>query len=211
MNWRGKRNKNEKGDDMLMDKKFKYVSLFSGIGGFEQALNKLGGTCVMASEIDKFAEQAYQAIYGHATVGDITKVKAEDVPDHDLLVGGFPCQSFSLAGKRKGFEDTRGTMFFEIARIVSVKKPKILLLENVKGLVNHGKGRTLDTMIEILNEIGYVVDFNVLNSKFFGVPQNRERVFIVAIRKDLIESEPFSEESMAGNTIVPKRKRQINE
>ena len=190
---------------------FTYVSLFSGIGGFEQALNKLGGTCVMASEIDKFAEQAYQALYGHATVGDITEVKAEDVPDHDLLVGGFPCQSFSVAGKRKGFEDTRGTMFFEIARIASVKKPKILLLENVKGLVNHGKGRTLDTMIEILNEIGYVVDFNVLNSKYFGVPQNRERVFIVAVREDLIESEPFSEESMKGNTIVPKRKRQINE
>src|SRR5690625_3834218 len=187
---------------------FTYVSLFSGIGGFEQALNKLGGTCVFASEIDKFAAQAYETLYGHMPEGDITQIDAKDVPDHDLLVGGFPCQSFSVAGKRKGFEDTRGTLFFEIARIAKEKRPKALLLENVKGLVNHDKGRTLDVMIETLNEIGYVVDFEILNSKYFGVPQNRERIFIVAIREDLIEQEPWI---IDGNTIVPKGKRRISE
>src|SRR5690625_2369645 len=190
---------------------FTYVSLFSGIGGFEQALNKLGGTCVFASEIDKFAAQAYETLYGHMPEGDITQIDAKDVPDHDLLVGGFPCQSFSVAGKRKGFEDTRGTLFFEIARIAKEKRPKALLLENVKGLVNHDKRRKLDVMIETLNEIGDVVDFDVLNSKYFGVPQNRERIFIVAIREDLIKAEPFSEEATTGQTIVPKGKRRIGE
>lgn len=201
------------------DKPFTYASLFSGVGGFEQALNKLGGTCVFASEFDKFATQAYTALYGGEHLhGDVTKIDEKDVPDHDLLVGGFPCQSFSLAGKRKGFDDTRGTLFFDIARIAAEKKPKALLLENVKGLVNHDKGRTLDLMIETLNDIGYIVDFNVLNSKYFGVPQNRERIFIVAIRKDLftnaggdIEAEPFSDESTTGQTIVPKGKRRIGE
>src|SRR5699024_4978799 len=121
------------------------------------------------------------------------------------------CQAFSVAGLRKGFEDTRGTLFFDIARIVSEKKPKALLLENVKGLINHDKGNTLDTMIMTLNDIGYVIDFEILNSKYFGVPQNRERIFIVAIREDLIEAEPFSEEATIGQTIVPKGKRRIGE
>lgn len=190
---------------------FTYASLFSGIGGFEQALNKLGGICVFASENDKFAARAYEVLYGFKPAGDITKIDAKDIPDHDLLTAGFPCQAFSVAGKRKGFEDTRGTLFFEIARIAKEKRPKALLLENVKGLVNHDKGRTLDIMISILNEIGYVIDFEVLNSKYFGVPQNRERIFIVAIREDLIEAEPFNEYSLKGNTIVRKKKRQINE
>src|SRR5690625_1043525 len=190
---------------------FTYVSLFSGIGGFEQALNKFGGTCVFASEIDKFAAQAYETLYGEKPAGDITKIDAKDIPDHDLLVGGFPCQSFSVAGKREGFEDTRGTLFFDIARIAEEKQPKALLLENVKGLVNHDKGNTLDTMVRTLNDIGYIVDFDVLNSKYFGVPQNRERIFIVAIREDLIEAEPFSEEATTGQTIVPKGKRRIGE
>src|SRR5690625_2883907 len=190
---------------------FTYASLFSGIGGFEQALNKFGGECVFASEIDKFAAQAYETLYGHKPAGDITKIDAKDIPDHDLLVGGFPCQAFSVAGRRKGFEDTRGTLFFDIARIAAEKKPKALLLENVKGLVNHDKGNTLDTMIQTLNDIGYVIDFEVLNSKYFGVPQNRERIFIVAVREDLIEAVPFSEEATKGNTIVPKGKRRIGE
>ena len=186
----------QKGSDSMSEIKyekvsFKYVSLFSGIGGFEQALNKLGGTCVMASEIDKFANQSYEALYGHQTVGDITKVAAEDVPDHDILVGGFPCQAFSVAGKRLGFEEARGTLFFEIARLAATKQPKMMLLENVKGLVGHDKGKTLDTIVQTLNDIGYTVDFDVLNSKYFGVPQNRERIFIVAVRDDLIESTPW--------------------
>src|SRR5690625_5193157 len=190
---------------------FTYASLFSGLGGFEQALNQSGGECVFSSEIATFAAQAYEALYSDKPAGDITKIDAKDIPDHDLLVGGFPCQAFSLAGKRKGFEDTRGTLFFDIARIAAEKKPKALLLENVKGLVNHDRGNTLDVMIETLNDIGYVVDFDVLNSKYFGVPQNRERIFIVAIRKDLIEAEPFSEEATKGHTVVPRGKRRISE
>ncbi|MGG0757543.1 DNA (cytosine-5-)-methyltransferase [Brevibacillus laterosporus] len=161
---------------------FTYASLFSGIGGFETALNELGGTCVFASEIDKHANKAYGIIYGESTAGDITQVAVESVPDHDLLVGGFPCQAFSVAGKQLGFDDTRGTLFFEIARIACAKRPRMLLLENVKGLVSHDKGRTLDTIIWTLHDIGYAVDFRVLNSKYFGVPQNRERIFIVAVR-----------------------------
>jgi DNA (cytosine-5)-methyltransferase 1 len=188
---------------------FNYVSLFSGIGGFEQALNKLGGTCVMASEIDKYANQAYEILYGHPTVGDVTKVAAEDVPDHDLLVGGFPCQAFSVAGKRLGFEEARGTLFFEIARIAKVKQPKAMLLENVKGLVGHDGGKTLDTIIQTLAEIGYTVDFEVMNSKYFGVPQNRERIFIVAVRNDLIEPSEWNVGKRSD--VVAKGKRRIKE
>lgn len=188
---------------------FRYVSLFSGIGGFEQALNKLGGTCVMASEIDKYANQAYQAIYGHPTAGDVTKVDIDNIPEHDLLVGGFPCQAFSVAGKRLGFEDTRGTLFFEMARIAKAKQPKVIIAENVKGLVGHDKGRTLDVIVQTLNEIGYRVDFEILNSKYFGVPQNRERIFIIAVREDLVENEPWA--GTVGSTIVPKGKRRISE
>ncbi|HHT7127807.1 DNA (cytosine-5-)-methyltransferase [Bacillus cereus] len=184
---------------------FKFVSLFSGVGGFEQVMNKLGGKCVMSSEIDKFANQAYEVLYGHKTVGDVTKVAAGDVPNHDVLVGGFPCQAFSVAGKRLGFDDTRGTLFFEVARIAKEKQPKLLFLENVKGLISHDKGKTLDTIIKTLNDIGYTVDFNVLNSKYFGVPQNRERIFIVGILNG--ETEPWKIE---GNNVVTKGKRRIS-
>jgi len=188
--------------------KFTFIDLFAGVGGFRQALDSLGGECVFSSEIDKFAAQAYETLYGEKPAGDITQIDAKDIPNHDLLVGGFPCQAFSVAGKRKGFEDTRGTLFFEIAIIAKEKRPKALLLENVKGLVNHDKGRTLDVMIETLNEIGYIVDFEILNSKYFGVPQNRERIFIIAVREGLIEQSPWIIE---GNTIVPKGKRRISE
>lgn len=187
---------------------FNYVSLFSGIGGFEEALNARGGRCVMASEIDKHARESYKAIYGGYPAGDVTKIKAEDVPDHDLLVGGFPCQAFSVAGKRRGFDDARGTLFFEAVRIARAKRPAVLLLENVKGLLSHDKGRTLDVMTHTLNEIGYTLDFNVLNSKYFGVPQNRERIFIVAIRDDLA---PGNLWRVRGNVpVVTKAKIKMN-
>lgn len=140
--------------------------------------------------------------------GDVTEVDAKDVPNHDLIVGGFPCQSFSVAGNRGGFEDARGTLFFEVARIASEKQPKVLLLENVKGLVGHDKGKTLDMIIKTLNDIGYRVDFEVLNSKYFGVPQNRERIFVLAIREDLIINEPWT--NIKGTTVVPKGKRRIS-
>ena len=188
-------------------KSFKFIDLFCGIGGFHLAMSAVGGECVFASEIDKFAKQAYTTLHGLEPHGDITKIDAKDIPDHDLIAAGFPCQSFSVAGKRGGFEDARGTLFFEVARIASEKQPKVLLLENVKGLVGHDKGKTLDTIVKTLNEIGYRVDFEVLNSKYFGVPQNRERIFIVAIREDLVANEPWKIE---GNTVVPKGKRRIS-
>src|SRR5690606_7949678 len=117
-----------------------------------------------ASEIDKYANLAYKTIYGFETSGDVTKIDSKDIPNHDLLVAGFPCQAFSVAGKGAGFEDTRGTLFFEIARILKVKRPKYFLLENVKGLLSHGKGRTFEIMIKVLDDLGYTIDFTILNS-----------------------------------------------
>lgn len=161
----------------------KYLSLFSGVGGFELGISKATNNeweCVGFSEIDKHSIKTYKARFpDHRELGDITKINAAELPDFDMLCGGFPCQSFSIAGKRRGFEDTRGTMFFEIARILEVKKPRLVLLENVKGLLNHDKGQTFRVILETLAELGYDVQWMVLNSKFFGVPQNRERVFII--------------------------------
>ncbi|CAM2952848.1 DNA (cytosine-5-)-methyltransferase [Paenibacillus sediminis] len=183
---------------------FKYIELFAGIGGFRSALDALGGDCVFASEIDKYATQAYKTLYNgaHELHGDITKIDAHDVPDHDVLVGGFPCQAFSVAGQRKGFEEARGTLFFEIARIAKTKQPRLMLLENVKGLLSHDGGKTFDTMCAVLNDIGYAVDFRVLNSKHFGVPQNRERIFIVADR-----DAEHAEWDVTGNDVGAKAKR----
>jgi len=156
----------------------KYLSLFSGIGGFELGIGKRA-ECIGFSEIDKYAIQIYKKHFNHKNYGDITKIIAKELPDFDLIVGGFPCQSFSIAGKRLGFKDTRGTLFFDIARIIKEKRPKYLLLENVKGLLSHDNGRTFRTILSTLNELGYDIQWQVLNSKNFGVPQNRERVFIV--------------------------------
>jgi len=165
--------KNEK------DKKFKYFSMFTGIGGFELGIGEKG-RCIGCSEIDKDATRLLSERFPSIkNWGDCTKIRPEDLPDFDMLCGGFPCQAFSIAGKRRGFEDTRGTMFFEVARILEVKRPKIVLLENVKGLLNHNKGETFSVILEALDELGYETQWMVLNSKFFGVPQSRERVFIV--------------------------------
>ena len=157
----------------------KYISLFAGIGGFDLALDRLGYECVWANEWNKYAGQIYKKQFGELDQRDITTVKTSEIPDHDLLVGGFPCQAFSIAGKRRGFDDTRGTLFFEIARILKDKQPKYFILENVKGLLSHNKGDTFRTIIVKLTELGYDLQWQVLNSKNFGVPQNRERVFIV--------------------------------
>ena len=136
--------------------------------------------CVGFSEVNKYAIQVYeQQFKGHKNYGDATAINAAELPDFDLLVGGFPCQAFSIAGKRKGFDEARGTLFFDIARILAVKRPRCVLLENVKGLLSHDNGKTFSTIIGILTDIGYHVQWQVLNSKDFGVPQNRERVFIV--------------------------------
>lgn len=185
---------------------FKYIELFAGIGGFRSALDSLGGKCVFASEIDSFATQSYKALYDGAPElhGDITKIDARDIPDHDVLVGGFPCQAFSVAGQRKGFDDTRGTLFFEIARIAKEKQSRLMLLENVKGLLSHDKGRTVEVMAQALNDIGYAIDFAVLNSKYYGVPQNRERIFIVAHR-----DVGHAEWDVKGTDVVAKAKKRI--
>lgn len=136
--------------------------------------------CIGFSEIDKYAIQVYQKHFpGHQNLGDAKKIDAQEIPAFDLLCGGFPCQAFSIAGKRRGFKDTRGTVFFEITRILAAKRPRFIFLENVKGLLNHEKGKTFAVIIQTLEKLGYELQWMVLNSKFFGVPQNRERVFII--------------------------------
>ena len=159
----------------------KYFSIFSGIGGFDLPLNNNGHECVGYSEIDKYAIQIYKKNFGEKVInyGDATKINSKELPNFDLLVGGFPCQAFSLAGKRQGFNDTRGTLFFEIARILKDKKPRHFLLENVKGLLSHENGRTFKIIISTLNELGYDVQWLVFNSKQYGTPQNRERVLFI--------------------------------
>lgn len=158
----------------------KYISLFAGIGGFDLALNRQGHNCVYVNEWDKHSTQTYEKNFiDKVDTRSITDVPTSEIPNHDILVGGFPCQSFSIAGKRRGFEDTRGTMFYEIARILKDKRPAYLLLENVKGLLSHDNGKTFSTIMWSLDELGYECQWQVLNSKNHGVPQNRERVFIV--------------------------------
>lgn len=184
----------------------KYFSMFSGVGGFEYGIQRafdnrpdirngakdlpddstntqesqVRAECVGYSEIDKYAIETYEHNWkGHINYGDATKINERELPDFDLLVGGFPCQAFSVAGKRLGFNETRGTLFFDIARILSHKRPRHLVLENVKGLLSHDSGKTFQTIVGVLTDLGYVVEWQVLNAKDFGVPQNRERVFIV--------------------------------
>ena len=186
--------------------KFRFIDLFAGIGGIRLPFQQLGGECVFSSEWDKFAQRTYAANYGEVPSGDITQIIASDIPDHDILMGGFPCQSFSQAGLKKGFEDTRGTMFFEIQRILGEKRPKVFLLENVKQLRGHDKGRTLQTILNILTgesdlplddvpmsadarealgkKLNYWVDYKVLRAADFGIPQNRERIFIIGFDRD---------------------------
>lgn len=162
-----------------------FLDLFAGIGGFRLGMEAAGHQCIGFCEIDKFARASYKAIHdtkGEIELHDITTVSDEfiqSIGHADIICGGFPCQSFSIAGNRRGFEDTRGTLFFEIARFASILKPRILFLENVKGLLNHDKGRTFETILQTLDELGYDVEWQVLNSKNFGVPQNRERAFII--------------------------------
>ncbi|KHD06452.1 modification methylase [Candidatus Thiomargarita nelsonii] len=171
-----------------------FIDLFAGIGGFRYAIqnasNKLEVPikCVFSSEIDKECQRAYQENFGELPKGDITQIVG--IPDHDILLAGFPCQPFSIIGNRKGFEDTRGTLFFEIARILAAKKPTAFVLENVKLLVGHNKGKTIKRIIETLEDLGYHTTYKVLNALDFGLPQKRERVFIVGFRKPSIFNWP---------------------
>lgn len=163
--------------------KFLMIDLFAGIGGIRLAFQKQGGYCVFTSEWDKFAAKTYRANFGEDPTGDLTQVEAENVPDHNILLAGFPCQAFSLAGKKQGFEDTRGTLFFDVARIIAEKRPDAFLLENVKNLKNHDKGRTFAKIKETLESLDYTFEAKVLKASDFGVPQNRERIFMVGFNK----------------------------
>lgn len=191
-----------------------FLDFFAGIGGFRTAVERLGGKCLGFAEIDKHARQSYKALYnteGEREWHDITQVTdtefAELAGKVDLINAGFPCQAFSVAGKRHGFEDSRGTLFYEVARAAKAIRPKYILLENVKGLLSHDKGNTVDVIFRTLNEIGYTIDFTVLNSKHFGVPQNRERIFIMAVRDDLVTQEAWNIE---GTGVVAKAKRRFS-
>ena len=188
-------------------KEFKFIDLFAGIGGIRLPFQELSGECVFSSEWDKFAQKTYAANFGEVPHGDITKILASAIPEHDLLLAGFPCQTFSQAGLKKGFNDTRGTMFFEIQRIIAEKRPKAFLLENVKQLKGHSKGETLSLILSILRgedaqpipedvpmshdarqalskKLNYWVDFKVLRAADFGIPQNRERIYIIGFDRD---------------------------
>jgi len=189
---------------------FTFIDLFAGIGGIRLPFQKLGGECLFSSEWDKFSIKTYAANFGELPKGDISKISSNEIPSHDILLAGFPCQAFSQAGLRKGFADTRGTMFFEIQRILAAKQPKAFLLENVKQLKGHDKGKTLKTILEILRgendlnipddypvseevrnsmnkKLNYAVDFRVLRANNFGVPQKRERIYIVGFNRDFFD------------------------
>lgn len=199
--------------------KFTFIDLFAGIGGFRIAMQNLGGKCVYSSEFDKSAQQTYLANFGDMPFGDITKENVKSyIPDgFDILCAGFPCQAFSLAGKRKGFEETRGTLFFDVAEILRRKQPKGIFLENVKGLKIHDKGKTFEVIKNTLDEVGYVIadDPQIVNAMNFGVPQHRERVYIIGIRKDLANLYGITKElvrsSYPNPTDTTKRFRDVKE
>lgn len=174
----------------------KYLDMYSGIGGFRSALDEVGGfECVGYCEIDKFAKQAYETLYdtkGEMYFEDARNICPDDLPNIDLICAGFPCQSFSLAGKQRGFDDTRGTLFFEVARVAAAKRPALLYLENVQNLLSHDKGWTFETILEVLDDIGYDVSWTVLNSANFGVPQSRNRVFITGFLRGRCAGEIFA-------------------
>lgn len=213
----------------LLGKKFRFIDLFAGIGGFHVAMHHVGGKCVFASEWDKNARISYEANYQNIEPSlfkknkkgkylyfneDINDADPTKIPNFDICCGGFPCQPFSVAGLKKGFEDTRGTLFFNIANIVKEKiqagyPPRVLFLENVRGLKNHDKGNTLKVILATLNELGYGYSYEVLNAKYFGVPQNRERLFIIAWYKDLVNANSFKFPygiAPDGSTIYEKEK-----
>ena len=164
---------------------YKFIDLFAGIGGFHLALSSLGATCVYANEWDKYAQEVYSDNFTIIPDGDITKVDENLIPDHDILCAGFPCQAFSISGKQRGFEDSRGTLFFDVARIVRVKKPKVVFMENVKNFEVHDNGNTLLVIKKTMEELGYSFNYKVLNAVDFGIPQKRERIYMVCFRADL--------------------------
>ena len=183
----------------MYQEKLKFIDLFCGIGGFRVAFeeaceeNEVQSECVFSSDIDKYAQDSYEANFGERPAGDITLIDEKEIPDHDILFGGFPCQPFSIIGQMKGMDDTRGTLFFDIARIIKEKKPKAFILENAKQLVGHDSGKTLKVIVQALKDIGYHVQYSVLNALDYGLPQKRERVVIVGHREPIMFTFPNPE------------------
>jgi len=161
----------------------RFIDLFAGIGGFRIGFENHGFTCVFSSEKNKHCQEVYQKNFGEKPFGDITKIAPKDIPNFEVLLGGFPCQPFSISGKKQGFDDTRGTLFFDICRIIKEKQPKVVVLENVKHLIYHDKKRTLKVILNSLKALGYNVSHKILNAKDFGLPQNRARIFIIGCKK----------------------------
>ncbi len=188
-----------------------FADLFCGIGGFHVAAADLGMQCVFACDIDEEAKRAYQKNFGIEPVGDITSIAPKTIPDHDILMAGFPCQPFSIIGAMQGFDDVRGTLFFNLAEVIEAKQPAAFLLENVRQLSTHNKGRTLDRILSVLTELGYRTDWKVLNALDFGLAQKRDRTFIAGFRDDSVPfdwpepiGEPPSLETVLGNDIPSK-------
>jgi len=176
-----------------MKNQFKFIDLFAGIGGMRLAFEATGGICVFSSEWDKYAQKTYQANFGDLPDGDITKISEKDIPKFDVLLAGFPCQPFSSIGKREGFKHkTQGTLFYDVARIIDFHKPKAFLLENVAGLLTHDDGRTFTTIISVLTSLGYVIEYKILDSSNFGVPQKRDRIYIVGFNKTKVKVNDFN-------------------
>jgi DNA (cytosine-5)-methyltransferase 1 len=173
---------------------FTFIDLFAGIGGFRIALQENGGKCIFSSEYNKYAQKAYELNFGEVPFGDITKFNLDSVPPHDVLCAGFPCQPFSISGKMKGFEDTRGTLIYHVFEIIERRQPKVIFLENVKHLVHHNNGETLATIIAHLEEMGYQIKTKLLNAKNFGVPQNRERIIIIGHKTKTFDFEAIKKE-----------------
>lgn len=162
---------------------FNFIDLFCGIGGFRLGFERSGFSCVFSSDFDKHIQDTYEENFNERPFGDITKVDPKTLPDFDVLTGGFPCQPFSISGKKRGFEDTRGTLFFDVCRILNEKKPRVVVLENVKHFIHHDKKKTMSTVLNSLQELGYNISYKILNTKDFGLPQNRERIFIIGSLK----------------------------
>lgn len=205
-------NQNNINEVTLPKNRVKIIDLFAGVGGIRSGFEKVfENSCsiVFSSEIDKYAQATYSLNYKDTPHGDITQINEQDIPEHDIILAGFPCQAFSIAGYRKGFEDTRGTLFFDVARIAKYHKPKVLFLENVKGFVGHDNGNTFKIVKETLKELGYKVFAEVLNSKDYGIPQNRERIYIVAFLDHDIEFK-FPKKIELQNTIHKYLEKEVS-
>lgn len=175
-----------------MTQSLRFIDLFAGIGGMRLAFESTGASCVFSSEWDRYAQKTYEANFGEKPFGDITKINESQIPKFDILLAGFPCQPFSSIGKREGFRHkTQGTLFYDVARIINHHKPKAFLLENVAGLLTHDDGKTFSTIINVLNDLGYVIEYKVLDASDYGVPQKRERIYIVGFNKKKVRSSDF--------------------